>query len=251
MVFKKGNKYYCRNEKCTKCGAFKSKIRLHVCKEILNKCNTHPSYIKWYSKIKTYFGQDRIGKSPWNKGLTKYDSLSLMSISKIHTMKYKLGINNCGFKKGHINTLLQRKICSDIMKNGGAIKARMCVKHNRISNAELKFKNILDTLKINYNQQFAKGKYCFDFYVKNYNLIIEIDGNYWHSYPYYKNSDLIKNDFVVQKGYYLMRIWESEVYDETFVISNLVKVLNHIEEHEVNTNDIIKLPTLPCTIYGC
>ena len=62
----------------------------------------------------------------------------------------------------------------------------------------------------------------YDFYLFDFNLLIEIDGTYWHgkNLKYNelnkqqiitRNNDVIKNDLAKYKNYNLLRIWSDEI----------------------------------------
>lgn len=86
------------------------------------------------------------------------------------------------------------------------------------SKGEIKIKNILDNLKIDYIQQ-KKFKDCrnilllpFDFYLPKYNILIEFDGrqHYNINTKYYSPqmtiNDNIKNDYCIINNILLLRI---------------------------------------------
>ena len=95
------------------------------------------------------------------------------------------------------------------------------------TNPELVFKELLDVNKIEYIFQkpinWKKGwKKWYDFYIPAYNLLIEIDGTYWHG----KNiktgnlnkqqwntrmNDRLKNIIAKKRGFDLLRIWSDEI----------------------------------------
>lgn len=56
----------------------------------------------------------------------------------------------------------------------------------------------------------------FDFYVPSLNLLIECDGDYWHSRPNAKKRDAIKNARARQAGYDVVRFSESVILSESF-----------------------------------
>jgi very-short-patch-repair endonuclease len=43
------------------------------------------------------------------------------------------------------------------------------------------------------------------------NLIIECDGNYWHKYPIGRDIDKIRTKELIEKGFNVLRLWESEI----------------------------------------
>lgn len=87
-------------------------------------------------------------------------------------------------------------------------------------------KQILQELKLDYKFQFYlyddnRARFNFDFFIKNKNLIIECDGDYWHSNPKIyktlnstqlkiKQRDLLKENLLKNKNIKLLRFWESE-----------------------------------------
>lgn len=99
--------------------------------------------------------------------------------------------------------------------------------------------NILEALNIEYIQQYklsAIGRY-YDFYLPEYNILIECDGDYWHADPKkYKKEDLNaiqkrnirvdeqKNKYALMYGYVLLRFWEKDVY------KNKKKVISILEK---------------------
>lgn len=99
--------------------------------------------------------------------------------------------------------------------------------------------NILEALNIEYIQQYklsAIGRY-YDFYLPEYNILIECDGDYWHADPKkYKKEDLNatqkrnirvdeqKNKYALMYGYVLLRFWEKDIY------KNKKKVISILEK---------------------
>ena len=75
----------------------------------------------------------------------------------------------------------QRKQSSERMKNGGAIKA---MKGNKKTNTKpMKiFEQMLINAGISYEKEKVIENKAFDFFIKD-NILVEIDGDYWHSNP--------------------------------------------------------------------
>jgi very-short-patch-repair endonuclease len=134
----------------------------------------------------------------------------------------------------------------------------------RSSKLETKIANILLDLNINFDQQFLiritnKRRKFYDFYLKKYNIIIEVQGDYWHANPEsYKKEDLInyrfggrfaediwKNDeekkiLAETQGYNIIFIWEKEIYNTKNDIELSKLILNKMKEklNELNKNKI-------------
>ena len=103
---------------------------------------------------------------------------------------------------------------------------------------EKKFaKDFLDKLGVKYEEQFYAEsiKRYYDFYLPDYQVIIEIDGDFYHGYgkvheeknPMQKRNarvDEIKNEWAALHGYPLIRIWEHDINE------NPEKVLDMLRE---------------------
>ena len=85
----------------------------------------------------------------------------------------------------------------------------------RDTSIEIKIKEFLDKLSIKYIQhkliQDIDHSYQCDFFLEDFNLVIECDGDYWHNYPYYRDIDLIRTQELKNKKYKIMRLWEKDI----------------------------------------
>lgn len=91
------------------------------------------------------------------------------------------------------------------------------------SKLEQKFSKLLDSCNIKWMNQFKIGKKRYDFYLPEYDLLVEIDGDYIHTNfneGYFIDSrfkkkiiknDALKNLMAEQAGYKLIRIWETDL----------------------------------------
>lgn len=101
---------------------------------------------------------------------------------------------------------------------------------NGMSNLETKISECLNNLSISYTSQFKVGSKLFDFKLSNTNILIEVNGDFWHANPSIyehnqminypggkiKASDLWKKDetklkMANKKGYRVIYIWENEM----------------------------------------
>ena len=93
--------------------------------------------------------------------------------------------------------------------------------------------SLLDKNNIEYHYQYflkTKEDICksYDFKIKNTNILLEIDGDYWHGGPgvnkhFYKleevkENDILKNQIATENGFSLIRIWESNIYNQPDII---------------------------------
>jgi G:T-mismatch repair DNA endonuclease (very short patch repair protein) len=110
-------------------------------------------------------------------------------------------------------------------------------KHNQPTQPELIFRDILDKNNINFQMykylKIDNKIHVFDFWLPDKNILIEVDGDYWH---YNKNlprvvkkpptkyqliriaRDVEKNDYCQKNGVKLIRILESELVDRANVV---------------------------------
>lgn len=104
------------------------------------------------------------------------------------------------------------------------------------SKLEYKFETILQKLDISYSHSYyiPSVKKIYDFYIPEFNILIEIDGDFWHCNPIthptpeYKIQEInLKNDEMKTKwaednGFKLLRFWEYDINNNLeFVINEL------------------------------
>jgi len=104
------------------------------------------------------------------------------------------------------------------------------------SKLETKIENVLKENNIIYTHQFIikisnkKRKY-FDFLLVEYNILIEINGDYWHANPtIYKPNDIIHYNFGYTKA---KEIWEKDEIKKEIAEKNGYKII-YIWEKELN-----------------
>lgn len=104
------------------------------------------------------------------------------------------------------------------------------------SNLEYKFEAILELLNIEYIHSYYVESInkIYDFYLPKYNILIEVDGDFWHCNPIKFNkpecktqeinikNDKFKNEWAAQNGYKLLRFWENDINNN---ISQVKKLL--------------------------
>jgi len=91
---------------------------------------------------------------------------------------------------------------------------------------ELAFEKILKQLNLNYEKQYSiviDNLYsCVDFFLPDYNIIIECDGDYWHNRKDMIKQDKLKNQLWSLQGYTVLRFWEHAINDS---INNCISEL--------------------------
>ena len=101
---------------------------------------------------------------------------------------------------------------------------------------EKSFASILIELGIEYETQKIVGGKIYDFYIPSKNLLLEVDGNYWHSKdkelkemsPMQKKTfynDIRKNAIAKNNGYDIERVWEDEIMEDYELTKSRFKYL--------------------------
>lgn len=129
-----------------------------------------------------------IGNIPWNKG-KKYPSpwLDKYRFDKEFQKKLRiLGAKASQNRKGY--TSIEKVIYSFLKKK------------------KIDFKP----------QKLINDKFLVDAYVPELNLIIECDGDYWHSLDKVKKRDKSKNAYLTKCGFNLIRLKESVIIDGSY-----------------------------------
>lgn len=97
--------------------------------------------------------------------------------------------------------------------------SRRCVgcyetsRRNNPSNIEKKLAGYLIDHNISFICQFKYKLGVADFFIKP-NLIIEVDGDYWHNLPKVKERDERQTLFLEGEGYTVLHLWEYEINKE-------------------------------------
>lgn len=95
----------------------------------------------------------------------------------------------------------------------GLRKMQLNAQLTNVSSIEIKIKNELDLIGVDYVHQkpICKGKYILDFYLPDYKLVVECNGSYWHKLPDRQARDIALEEYVKSKGRKIVFIWEDEI----------------------------------------
>ena len=83
---------------------------------------------------------------------------------------------------------------------------------------ELAVESQLKQMSVRFEKQKRIKSKQFDFYLPDYNMLIEVDGEYWHSLPKAVKNDKFKNNLAKNERYKLTRIWAEDVYKNWRII---------------------------------
>ncbi len=88
---------------------------------------------------------------------------------------------------------------------------RRNIKTERTS-IEIKMADELGVRGIKYIEQYNLGdKFRLDFLLPEYGIVVECDGDYWHTKPEVAKRDKSKNAYIKACGFSLYRFWEREI----------------------------------------
>lgn len=93
----------------------------------------------------------------------------------------------------------------------GSFTAFELSQHKAPTSIELKVQNCLTENGIDFIAQYKIGPWCVDAFIPEQNLVIECDGDYWHSLPKVKIRDKQKNSYLKREGYGVLRITEKQI----------------------------------------
>jgi G:T-mismatch repair DNA endonuclease (very short patch repair protein) len=125
-----------------------------------------------------------------------------------------------GFGEGRIHSqVTKNKMSSTAIDN--LIKSGK----TRRSGLEIGFEDILEELGLIFTHSFyvPSIKKIYDFYLPEYKILIEVDGDFWHCNPTKYNepvcksqeinliNDEFKNKWASDNGYKLLRFWEEDI----------------------------------------
>lgn len=179
-------------------------------------------------KTKLQVSKSRIGKACGeNNAMSKSEHRNSVSIA----LKEK-------YKSGELDFL--KKIQSD---NAFKNQANGKLKTAPISAAEKEIKKTLEDYEYVVESQFRIGSLKYDLFIRDKNILIEYNGDYWHCNPYkYKsdyfnkkkqlfakdiwNHDLKKKELAEKNGYKLFIIWERDfIFNKEKEINKLINKL--------------------------
>lgn len=135
------------------------------------------------------FGFTCRGKPAWNKGVPWPDEMrAKLSLAHVADAERRRGIPLSPETRAKMSAFWSGRKRNDAFRLGaqrGAVKRHEAgVYPNRIGRMEHVMRDILDNLGVEYiHQKGIDGRFVVDFMLPPHNLIIEVDGDYWHANP--------------------------------------------------------------------
>lgn len=89
---------------------------------------------------------------------------------------------------------------------------------------EITFMKVCDKLNIEYRRQYSIAKYghLYDFFIPSKKLLVEMDGEYWHTMPHQIIKDKEQVQLAIELGYNIVRITDKELSMDPNVIENIL-----------------------------
>lgn len=212
-------------------------------------CGLNHGVKQWSKEAK----QNRRGKLnpmyqqiPWNKNKTKDNNEILQNLSNKRkgikfTKQHKEQLSFSAKKRkihGHTSCKHSEETKQKIRNNTLKLIKNGIFKQTKTKPHQI-FAQLLQNLKIHFEEEKQYKYWSFDFYLIQYKLYIEIDGDYFHSNPkFYPNGpktktqkrnylrDIKKNNYCIKHNIKLLRIWENDIYRNLDIVKkNLCKLL--------------------------
>jgi G:T-mismatch repair DNA endonuclease (very short patch repair protein) len=212
-------------------------------------CGRNEGLLKWSEEAKESrkgSGNPMFNKIPWNNGKNKETCQSIKNMSEKQKgkkisddSKLKMSISakkrkihgNSGNKHSEESKQKMRYATLKRIENGDFKQTK--------TKPHIAFSNILDSLHIKYKEETILSKWSFDFYLVEYDIYVEIDGDYFHSnpkiYPYGPKTktqkinwyrDIKKNKYCEENNIKLIRFWECDILNnEEFIKCKMKELL--------------------------
>lgn len=158
---------------------------------------------------------------------------------------------NNGIKMGFASDSFKKRISDKCLKEHGVLYYCMtpqCIKANKskISQINKEFMKLLDSYNINYESEFAIGKFSYDIRINNF--LIEINPTYTHNStissrfnkPKKKNYHFSKTINAMRNNYFCIHVFDWDNWDKIIDIINPNKQIlykRNLELKKVNKKD--------------
>lgn len=197
------------------------------------RCGRYPETLEWSEKAKNTrkgAGNPMYQQTPWNQGLTKDTSPSVMQTSvkllgikpsdetrkkQSESAKKRLIHGHTGKRHSEETKQRLREITLNNIKKG-VFKQLKSKPHKMMT-------DILTKADIKFKEEVTESYWSFDFKIENA-IYIEVDGDYFHSNPkFYPNGpvsktqkvnwarDINKNKYCKTQKIELLRFWENDI----------------------------------------
>jgi len=188
--------------------------------------------------IMTAWNKGKVGVMPipWNKGLKDWrvgykhseetkkkigaaNSISHKGLHRSEETKRKIGLN--GFHYG----MREKKVSEETKSKLREYSVNNPNRKFKDTGIELRVEAELQRRKINYQKQVPLCKVAIvDFYLPEYRIVIQCDGDYWHNRKGSKERDLGQDSVLTFNGFNVYRFWEHEINESVENCINSIKL---------------------------
>lgn len=184
----------------------------------VNQGKNHPFYGKRLSeKHKRKISRAKSGPRHhlWGKHRSKK--------TKEKISKANQGKNNYMYGKHHTQETIEKikkwgRDNKEIQRKGGI---KSCKKQQEMNGPTSIEKKVYDELKkrgvLFEKQKTINERFLVDVYIPSFNLIVECDGDYWHSLKKNQMRDKAKDAYLAECGFDLLRLSEMEIKNGKFI----------------------------------
>ena len=172
-------------------------------------------------------------------GVDNVSKSDLIKQKKRETFMKHYGVDNIWKTKDYVKNIW--KNYTEERKEEIIRKVYASINNNKTSGSKIekRIASILDDLNISYCRQFFinGSRHPYDFRISKTNILIEVNGRWWHADPrYYNEDDIIKQP---GKKYNLKAkdIWNKDRKISDFALNNGFIVVTFWEDDITNKND--------------
>lgn len=145
----------------------------------------------------------------------------LKKITNTHTKKHGLSLSE--YRKSFCNNTLSKN-SRDILRVEAEKNFSKAIRSRKGTNIELMLMAKMDELGVKYEKQYKKGSFFYDFYLPVDDLLIEVDGLYWHGHD--------------RESCWNKTIFNNIINDFRKTQPNLIRL---VEEKSLNSESMIKI----------
>jgi len=202
-------KFYCVEENCKK--EVKGKNRR--CKSCAN--------IWKHKNISNYGFSGKTISEKHRQSIVEHQTNNNSFKGRHHSKKVKNKISNSlkgrNFSQEHCKKISETR---KRLYREGKLKSNIhyCIK-SKDTYPELEMEDMLIKCNIEYRKQFPilflnesskSRRRWYDFYLPEFNILIEVDGRYWH--PTNNKNDIFKNNLAKKNNFKIVRVWADEIH---------------------------------------
>lgn len=120
--------------------------------------------------------------------------------------------------KGKTSNMKGKKMTEESKKKMSTSAIKRIIKRGKPTSIEIKLYDELKRRKIKFEKQYVvNNKFIVDAYIEDLNLIIEADGDYWHTLKRVIIKDKAEKAYLTKCGYRLLRIWETDFNNGEYI----------------------------------